>query len=130
MQASVKAIARGNLRFRPTKQAMTITESAATHIKNLLKEKNDPSVVGFKVGVVKRGCNGLTYNLDYAKEDSAKKLDEVVEQHGVKVIIDSKALFSLINSSMDFEDSKLSSGFVFYNPNVKGACGCGESFSV
>eukprot|EP00126_Sphaerothecum_destruens_P013381 Sdes_comp22895_c0_seq1m21271 len=127
MNAVVRAVSRGSLKGRPTKQAMHITPIAASKIKDLLKENNDPNVIGFKIGVTKRGCNGLTYNLDYATNQSVQKLDEVVEQHGVKVIIDSRALFSLINSEMDFEETKLSSGFVFHNPNIKGACGCGES---
>ena len=81
-----------------------------------------------RIGVRNRGCSGLTYHLEYVNEPG--KFDEEVVQDGVKVLIDSKALFSIIGSEMDWIDDKLSTRFVFHNPNSKGECGCGESFMV
>lgn len=81
-----------------------------------------------RIGVRNRGCSGLTYHLEYV--DKPQQFDEEILQDGVKVLIDSKALFSIIGSEMDWVDDKLSTRFVFRNPNVKGECGCGESFMV
>lgn len=102
------------------------TQNAVARVKELLKNKSD--CVGLRVGVKQRGCNGLTYYLEYAKEK--QKLDEEVNQDGVKIFIDSKAQLTLLGTEMDFVEHKLSSEFVFHNPNVKGMCGCGESFSI
>ena len=82
----------------------------------------------FQIGTKKKGCSGQVYSLEYV--DTVSKLDEVVEQNGVKIIIDSKALFSVIGSEMDYVQDALSSQFVFNNPNVKEMCGCGQSFMV
>lgn len=121
-QATAKRPAR---KFRPRKAAITVTPNALAHVRQLQQGPN-PKLV--KIGVRNRGCSGLTYHLEYV--DKAGAFDEEVMQDGVKVLIDSKALFSIIGSEMDYVDDKLSSRFVFNNPNSKGQCGCGESFMV
>ncbi|XP_047359287.1 iron-sulfur cluster assembly 1 homolog, mitochondrial [Vespa velutina] len=109
-----------------TRAALTLTPNAVKKIKEILDNKSE--YIGLKVGVKQRGCNGLSYTLDYAKEKS--QLDEEVVQDGVRIIIDKKAQLSLLGTEMDYIENKLSSEFVFNNPNIKGTCGCGESFSV
>lgn len=113
--------------FEPGKQALTITDAAAMRIKALLDSRGKPSE-GIKVGVRSRGCSGLSYTIEYA--DEVSKWDEVVEDKGVKVLIDPKAVMFLLGTEMDFVEEKLKSGFTFTNPNEKGRCGCGESFHV
>lgn len=112
-------------KLRPRKALISLTPNAISHLKGLL---NQPEPKLIRIGVMNRGCSGLTYDLQYI--DSPGKFDEVVEQDGVQVVIDSKALFSIVGSEMDWIDDKLSSKFVFKNPNSKGTCGCGESFMV
>ncbi|KAL6939823.1 Iron-sulfur assembly protein 1 [Hanseniaspora osmophila] len=112
-------------KLRPRKAFISLTPNAVVHLKNLLNSP-DPKLI--KIGVRNRGCSGLTYDLSYIQEPG--KFDEVVEQDGVRVVIDSKALFSIVGCEMDWLDDKLSSRFVFKNPNSKGTCGCGESFHV
>jgi iron-sulfur cluster assembly accessory protein len=80
-----------------------------------------------RVGVKNKGCAGMSYHLEYVSPDQAGKFDERVKQDGVEVLIDSKALFSIIGSEMDWQEDLLSAKFVFNNPNVVEACGCGES---
>lgn len=111
----------------PGKQALDITDAAAERIQQLLDQRGKPSA-GIKVGVRSRGCSGLSYTIEYA--DDIEKFDEVVEDKGVRVLIDPKAVMFLLGSQMDFVDEKLKSGFTFTNPNEKGRCGCGESFHV
>ncbi|WP_439817519.1 HesB/IscA family protein [Zavarzinia sp. CC-PAN008] len=106
---------------------MTITEPAAEQVKRLLSKRSKPAV-GVRVGVRTAGCSGLTYTLEYA--DEKNKFDEVVEDKGVTVLIDPKAVMFLIGSEMDFVTEKMKAGFVFHNPNEKAKCGCGESFHV
>ena len=111
-------------KLRPRKAAMTISSTALEHLKELLEQ--DKKMI--RVGVKNRGCSGLAYHLEYV--DKSNAFDEVVEQEGVKVLIDSKALFSIIGSEMDWQEDKLSARFVFKNPNITEQCGCGESFSI
>nr|XP_009934760.1 PREDICTED: iron-sulfur cluster assembly 1 homolog, mitochondrial [Opisthocomus hoazin] len=102
------------------------TPSAVQKIKQLLKDK--PEHVGVKVGVRTRGCNGLSYTLEYTK--SKGDSNEEVVQDGVRVFIEKKAQLTLLGTEMDYVEDKLSSEFVFNNPNIKGTCGCGESFNI
>ncbi|AOA61477.1 [4Fe-4S] proteins maturation [Komagataella phaffii CBS 7435] len=111
--------------LRPRKALITLSPSAVSHLR-ALSDLPEPKLT--RIGVRNRGCSGLTYHLEYVSEPG--KFDELVEQDGVKVLIDSKALFSIVGSEMDWVDDKLSSKFVFKNPNSKGTCGCGESFMV
>jgi iron-sulfur cluster assembly protein len=92
---------------------MALTPSAVTQLRNLLTGP-DPKMI--RVGVKNRGCSGLAYNLEYV--DKAGAFDETVEQDGVKVLVDSKALFSIIGSEMDWVEDKLNQRFVFRNPNI------------
>jgi iron-sulfur cluster assembly protein len=104
-----------------------ITDAAAQRIQYLLDKRGKPSA-GIKVGIRTRGCSGLSYTIEYA--DEVSKFDEVVEQKGVRVLIDPKAVMFLIGTEMDFVEEKMKNGFTFRNPNEKGRCGCGESFHV
>ncbi|XP_074643490.1 iron-sulfur cluster assembly 1 homolog, mitochondrial-like [Tubulanus polymorphus] len=124
LTATVRNVARKKL--IPTRDPLILTQAAIDRIKDLMKDK--PDMLGLKIGVRTRGCNGLSYTLDYCKEKA--KFDEVVSKEGISVIIDSKAQLTLLGTEMDFVTHKLGSEFVFNNPNVKGMCGCGESFNV
>ncbi|XP_060526982.1 iron-sulfur cluster assembly 1 homolog, mitochondrial [Cylas formicarius] len=121
--ATVRAVKR---KLIPSRAALILTPAAVNRVKELLKGKTE--YVGLKIGVRQRGCNGLSYTLDYAKTKDA--MDEEVAQDGVRVFIDKKAQLTLLGTEMDFVTDKLSSEFVFNNPNIKGTCGCGESFSI
>jgi iron-sulfur cluster assembly accessory protein len=110
-----------------TSKAVSITDAAAAQVSALLAKREKPAV-GIKVGIRTRGCSGLSYTIEYA--DEIGKYDEVIEDKGVRVLIDPKAVMFLIGTQMDFVEEKFKSGFTFNNPNEKGRCGCGESFNV
>jgi iron-sulfur cluster assembly 1 len=109
-----------------TKDPIQLTERAAARIQELLQ--GQPNAVGIRLGTKRRGCNGLSYTLNYATEQQAK--DVPVQAHGVTVYIEPMALFNVIGTTMDWEETELTSEFTFHNPNSKGSCGCGESFNV
>lgn len=111
----------------PRPPMVTLTERAVDRVKHLISQSDDP-VMGLRIGVSSRGCSGLSYSVEYANEPKA--FEEVIEQDGVKVLIDPAAVMFLIGSQVDYEESQFSSGFTFTNPNAVGACGCGESFYV
>jgi iron-sulfur cluster assembly protein len=112
---------------RPRPQVMKLTERAAERIKAILADKG-ADAAGVRIGVKKGGCAGMEYTMEWAAEQ--KPFDEVVEQHGAKVLIDPKAVMYLLGTEMDYKTEKLSSQFVFTNPNQTGACGCGESVNL
>jgi len=112
---------------RSMPKALTITEAAATRVKELMARSEKP-LIGLRVGVKTRGCSGMSYFVEYA--EAKKKFEEVVEDKGVTILIDPAATMFLIGSEMDYEEDKFQSGFTFKNPNEKARCGCGESFSV
>lgn len=106
---------------------ITLTDAAANRVKELIARSEEP-VLGLRVGVSTKGCSGMSYVVEYAKEQ--RKLEDVVEDKGVKIFIDPTAVMFILGSEMDYVEDKFHSGFVFTNPNEKGRCGCGESFHV
>ena len=106
---------------------ITLTDAAADRVKQLMAKSEEP-VLGLRVGISTKGCSGMSYVVEYAKEQ--RKLEDVVEDKGVKIFIDPTAVMFILGSEMDYVEDKFHSGFVFTNPNEKGRCGCGESFHV
>jgi iron-sulfur cluster assembly protein len=106
---------------------VTLTDAAAERVKTIMARSEEP-VAGLRVGVKKGGCAGMEYTMEYAAE--AGPMDEVVEEKGVRILIDPSAILFLLGTEMDYRSDKLSSGFVFNNPNQTGACGCGESVEI
>jgi iron-sulfur cluster assembly protein len=112
---------------RPRPQVVRLTDAAAERIKYVMANAAEP-VVGVRVGVKNGGCAGMSYTMEYAHEIA--KADEVVEDKGVRVLIDPKAVLFLLGTEMDYKTEKLSAQFVFNNPNQTSACGCGESVQL
>lgn len=113
------------LRERP--KVMTLTDSAAERVRQIMANSPDP-IIGLRVGIKKGGCAGMEYTMEYASERHDH--EEVVEDRGVKILIEPKAILFLLGTQMDYQTDKLSSGFVFNNPNETSACGCGESVAI
>ena len=112
-----------------TQQMITLTPSAAEQVKALIAQAPEGQpVLGLRIGVQSGGCSGMSYFMEYAVDKNP--MEEVVEDKGVKIFVDPKAMLYLIGTEMDYAEEKLKSGFVFRNPNEKGRCGCGESFHV
>lgn len=111
----------------PGKQAVTLTEAAAAHVRALMSG-SEGRVKGLRIGVKKGGCAGMEYTLDWTGEQNPH--DEVVEKDGARVLIDPKAVLYLLGTEMDYKTDKLSAQFVFTNPNQTSACGCGESVNL
>ena len=112
---------------RPRPQVMRLTDAAAERIKAVMSRADKP-VAGLRVGVKNGGCAGMEYTMEYA--DAVKPTDEIVEDKGVRLLIDPKAVLFLLGTEMDFKTEKLSAQFVFNNPNQTSACGCGESVQL
>jgi len=112
-----------NSRFK----AMSVSDAAAARVKEIVAAADKP-IVGVRVGVKNGGCAGMSYTMEFAEAVAAN--DEVVEDKGVKLLIDPKALLFLLGAQMDFKVDKLSASFVFKNPNETSACGCGESVAI
>jgi iron-sulfur cluster assembly protein len=121
------ATASPNAAKRPKPQVMRLTEAAAERIKAVMAKADKP-VAGLRVGVKNGGCAGMEYTMEYA--DAVKPTDEVIEDKGVRILVDPKAVLFLLGTEMDYRTEKLSSQFVFSNPNQTSACGCGESVQL
>ena len=112
-------------RSRP--KVMMLSDAAVDRICQIMA-KSDTPIVGIRVGVKKGGCAGMEYTMQYA--ESFGPHDEVIEDKGVKILIEPKAILFLLGTEMDFKVDKLKSGFIFNNPNQSSACGCGESVAI
>jgi iron-sulfur cluster assembly protein len=112
---------------RPRPQVMRLTEAAAGRIKDILARADKP-IVGVRIGVKNGGCAGMSYTMEYAEQ--INPTDEIVDDKGVRLLIDPKAVLFLLGTEMDYRVDKLSTQFVFNNPNQTSACGCGESVQL
>ena len=110
-----------------SEQIIKISQNAANKIKEIMSQDKNSSI-GIRVGVKTGGCAGMSYVMEYAKE--IKPNEEVIEDKGVKVLIDPKAIMYLLGTEMDFKKEKFNSQFIFKNPNETERCGCGESFKI
>ena len=112
---------------RPRPQVMRLTDAAADRIKTVMAKAERP-IAAVRVGVKNGGCAGMSYFMEYA--EAADPLDEVIEDKGVRILVDPKAVLFLLGTEMDYKVEKLSAQFVFNNPNQTAACGCGESVQI
>ncbi|WP_371130833.1 HesB/IscA family protein [Phenylobacterium sp.] len=112
---------------RPRPQVVSLTEAAADRVRDIMARADKP-YAGLRVGVKNSGCAGQEYILEYA--ETTGLLDEVVEDKGVTILIEPKAVLFLIGTEIDYVTTKLSSKFTFQNPNETDACGCGESVTI
>ena len=110
-----------------SEQVIKLSDNAAERIKKIMS-KAENSAIGVRIGVKSGGCAGMSYVLEYAKD--VKPNEEVIEDKGVKVIVDPAAIIYLLGTEMDYKEEKFSSQFVFKNPNETERCGCGESFKI
>ena len=110
-----------------SEQIIKLSDNAAKRIKDIMS-KAEKTTIGVRVGVKSGGCAGMSYIMEYA--DEIKPNEEIIEEKGVKVLIDPKAIIYLLGTEMDYKQEKFSSQFVFKNPNETERCGCGESFKV
>jgi iron-sulfur cluster assembly protein len=109
------------------RKVMSLTEAAASRVKEIMANSETPTTA-LRVGVRNGGCAGMSYTMELA--DRIEPLDEVIEDKGVKVLIDPKAVLFLLGAEMDFRSDRLGSSFTFRNPNETSACGCGESVAI
>ncbi len=112
---------------RPRRAALILTEAAEVRVADLMARAPE-NVVGVKLSTPRRGCSGLAYSVDYVTE--ADPFDEKIETQGGTFYVDGGSILYLIGSTMDWQEDDFTAGFIFQNPNAKGACGCGESFTV
>ena len=112
---------------RPRPQVIRLTDAAAERIKYVMANAAK-TIIGVRVGVKNGGCAGMAYIMEYAEK--INPLDEVVEDKGVRILIDPKSVLFLLGTEMDYRIDKLSAQFVFNNPNQTAACGCGESVQL
>ena len=110
-----------------SEKIIKISDKAVSRIKEIMSQAQN-STIGVRVGVKTGGCAGMSYVMEYAKKTNPN--DEIIEDKGVKVLIDPKAIMYLLGTEMDYKKEKFSSQFVFKNPNETERCGCGESFKV
>jgi iron-sulfur cluster assembly protein len=108
-------------------KVMTLTDAAAARVREIIAASERP-ILGLRVGVKNGGCAGMSYTMEFAEEIAPH--DEIIDDKGVRVLIDPKAVLFLLGARMDFKTERLSSGFVFVNPNETSACGCGESVAI
>ena len=115
---------------RPRPQVMRLTEAAAERIKAVMAKAAEAArpITAVRVGVKNGGCAGMAYTMEYA--ETVNPLDEIIEDRGVRILIDPKAVLFLLGTEMDYKVDKLSAQFVFNNPNQTSACGCGESVQI
>jgi iron-sulfur cluster assembly protein len=125
MSSSTASVSKPKARPRP--QVMRLTEAAALRVQELT-QRADSNIVGLRVGIKNGGCAGQSYTVEYAED--VRPTDEVVEDKGVKILVDPKAVLFLLGTEMDYKVDKMSAQFIFNNPNQVGACGCGESVQL
>jgi iron-sulfur cluster assembly accessory protein len=124
-----------SLKRKPTKAILTVSPSASLRIAKLLSLTETQRPLGIRIGINKRGCNGLNYTMKYVQDDEEGRRDVLKDEviilaDKIRIYIDPCAVFAIIGSVMDWNDNELMSEFTFINPNAKGFCGCGESFNV